>query len=74
MCQTNLIIMTSRNFNAPTLLEKIHQVTMDNNHNELFGTAKLADQLGLSRSSLHRRLKAETGLTTSQVIRKIRLN
>lgn len=61
---------------SPTrgLMEKIHEIVLKNLYNDHFGAHLLADELGLSRSSLHRKLKEASGYSASQIIRKIRLN
>jgi len=41
--------------------------------NEDFGIQEICQQLGISRTQLHRKLKALTGRSTSRVIRSIRL-
>jgi AraC-like DNA-binding protein/TolB-like protein len=55
------------------LLEKLSQITEARLSNEQFGVSELAEAAGMSRSNLHRRVKAATGLSISQFIRKIRL-
>ncbi len=40
---------------------------------ELFGVVKLADEVGLSRSQLHRKLKGLTGSSPNAIIREMRL-
>ncbi len=47
---------------------------MSNLADEQFGIYELCRDLGTSRSQLHRKIKALTGLSTSHFIRKIRLN
>ena len=41
---------------------------------EGFGVSELAGEINMSRSTLHRRIKSETGITVSQFIRIARLN
>ena len=66
--------MKTNNVQESTFFEKIHTIVLENLHKEQFGTAELADKLGLSRSSLHRKLKAESGYSASRIIRRIKLN
>ena len=47
---------------------------MSNLGDEHFGIYELCKEMGTSRSQLHRKIKALTGLSTSHFIRKIRLN
>lgn len=47
---------------------------MSNLGDEQFGIYELCRDVGTSRSQLHRKIKALTGLSTSHFIRKIRLN
>jgi len=42
--------------------------------NEQFGVSELASQMGMSRATLHRKVKATTGKTISQFINEVRLN
>jgi TolB-like protein/AraC-like DNA-binding protein/Tfp pilus assembly protein PilF len=42
--------------------------------NEHFGVSELADTMNMSRSSLLRKIKKQTGLSASQFIRKVRLD
>ncbi|QNL50943.1 helix-turn-helix domain-containing protein [Olivibacter sp. SDN3] len=54
----------------------IHQVTAvveKNLSNEQFGVAEVADALNMSRSNLLRKVKKQTNLSVSQLIRQIRL-
>ena len=41
--------------------------------NSDFGVGELADEIGMSRSQMHRRLKKHTGKSASQFIKEIRL-
>jgi non-specific serine/threonine protein kinase len=67
-------IMITFDPQSTSLLEKTHRIVLENIHNEQFGTKDLAEQLGMSRSSLHMKLKKESGYSTSRIIRRIRLN
>jgi signal transduction histidine kinase/ligand-binding sensor domain-containing protein/DNA-binding response OmpR family regulator len=54
-------------------LKKIRSVVERNLSREEFGIAELCKELGVSRTQLHRKLKALTNKSTSQVIRTIRM-
>ena len=54
-------------------LKKITAVVEENIANEQFGVAELADEAGMSRSNLLRKIKKLTGLSVSLFIRQIRL-
>ncbi|MBK8504629.1 MAG: helix-turn-helix domain-containing protein [Saprospiraceae bacterium] len=55
------------------LIEKIQKIVKENLHNPKFSTGFLCDELHISRSQLHRRIKQHSGLSTSLFIRKIKL-
>ena len=55
------------------LLQKLNDVLEDNLANELFGVKELAEELGMSRAQLHRKLRDLTRKSTSQYIREFRL-
>ncbi len=55
------------------LINKLNDVLEVNLENELFGVKELAEEIGLSRAQLHRKLHALTGKSTSQFIREFRL-
>ena len=62
------------NFNAPNeFLEKITDVIKNNLANEQFGVSELAEEIGMSRSNLLRKLKKYSDQSVSQFIRQIRL-
>lgn len=50
------------------------RVVEDNLQNPFFDIEIFSKQLGISRSSLHRKIKAETNLSPSEFIRDVRLN
>ncbi len=50
------------------LLQKITQVVLNNLDNEQFSVEELSEQIGMSRSQLHRRLKSLKGKSVSQFI------
>lgn len=55
------------------LLKKSLEIIEANMSNPLFGVDQMADAMGMSRASLHRKLKAITGFPPSEFIRNIRL-
>lgn len=59
--------------NSDRLMEKIMKVINDNLDNPDLRVEKLAEEVGLSRAQLHRRIKEMTGISTGEFIRNIRL-
>lgn len=55
------------------LLQRLHQIVLQNLTNEQFSVESLSREIGLSRSHLHRKLKLLKGQSISQFIREIRL-
>lgn len=55
------------------LLKKLVSIINTNLQNEQFGISELAQESGLSKSQLNRRLKSITGKSPSQFIREYRL-
>jgi len=55
------------------LLKKAIEVVENNLNNPLFGVEQMAKEIGMSRTNLHRKIKATTGFPTSELIRSIRL-
>lgn len=55
------------------LIRKVSRIIEQNLSNSEFSVENLADQVGMSRMQLHRRIIAITGLQTSTLIRDIRL-
>jgi len=55
------------------LMEKVHRIIEANIANPQLSVEMLADEIGISRVHLHRKLKGLTNLTTKDIIRKIRL-
>jgi len=53
--------------------KKIQFIIEENINDETFGIPQLCKTIGISRSQLHNKLKAATGLSTSIFIRSIRL-
>jgi AraC-like DNA-binding protein len=58
---------------AQVLLKKSMEIIEANMSNPQFGVDQMADLIGMSRASLHRKLKAITGFPPSEFIRNIRL-
>ncbi len=56
-----------------SFLHKIRTAVEKNIENEFFGVEELAVEIGMSRSQLHRKLSAITGITPNQFIRNYRL-
>jgi len=54
-------------------LKKLTEIVEANLGNEQFGVSELAREMGMSRSNLHRKVKAVENTSVSQLIRKIRL-
>lgn len=52
---------------------KLEQIIKDNLSNEKFGVGELSEEIGMSRSTLLRKLKSEQGLSAGQLIRQVRL-
>ena len=55
------------------LIERLQEEVDRNLQNEQFGVEELADNVGMSRSHLHRKLQEATGQSVSQFIREYRL-
>jgi AraC-like DNA-binding protein/tetratricopeptide (TPR) repeat protein len=56
-----------------SLLKKAIKIVEDNIGNSEFNVETLAKEIGMSRTNLHRRMKAITGFPPSELIRNIRL-
>jgi AraC-like DNA-binding protein len=56
-----------------TFIDKLTKVIENNISNENFSVEVLCDELGMSRSQLHRKIKAVTNQSTSEFIRNFRL-
>ena len=54
-------------------LLKITVIIQENISNEKFGVSELADEIGMSRSNLLRKIKKLNNLSVSQFIREVRL-
>jgi AraC-like DNA-binding protein/tetratricopeptide (TPR) repeat protein len=55
------------------LLKKAIEIVENNMSDTLFGVEQMADKIGMSRTSLNRKLKTITGFPPSELIRNIRL-
>ena len=55
------------------LFKKVIDVIEDNMRDTLFNVDKMAKELGMSRTNLHRKIKVLTGFPPSELIRNIRL-
>jgi AraC-like DNA-binding protein/Tfp pilus assembly protein PilF len=56
-----------------SFLKKVIQMIDENIDNPRFGVEELADKVNMSRTNLHRKIKAITNFPTSELIRTIRL-
>ena len=56
-----------------TFIQKVRDMILENIDDENFGITELCRAIGISRSQLHNKIKANTGLSTSIYIRFIRL-
>jgi signal transduction histidine kinase/DNA-binding response OmpR family regulator len=54
-------------------LTRLYEVLDEHLDDELFGVDQLTGAINMSRSSLHRKLKALTGMSTTEVVRNYRL-
>jgi signal transduction histidine kinase/DNA-binding response OmpR family regulator len=54
-------------------ITRLYELLDEHIDDEAFGVEQLVNHLNLSRSSLHRKLKTLTGLSTSEVVRNYRL-
>jgi signal transduction histidine kinase/CheY-like chemotaxis protein/AraC-like DNA-binding protein/streptogramin lyase len=54
-------------------ITRLYEVLDEHLDEELFGVDQLVGVMNMSRSSLHRKLKALTGMSTSEVVRNYRL-
>lgn len=64
--------MTTNN-TSNSFLAEAKSIVLDAISNEQFGVSELAVEMNMSRSSLLRKIKKQTGLSASQFIREIRL-
>ena len=56
-----------------TFIEKVEKIVVDNLQNQSFEITELASQVGISRSSLQRKIKKTVNMSPSEFIREIRL-
>lgn len=75
LVQPRSILLENNNIkeNKHPLLQKMERFIVVNLDNEQFGVEQLAEQVGMSRSHLHRKLKKVSGKSISQFIREYRL-
>lgn len=59
--------------NDEALMERVLKVINKNLGNQDFNVEMLAEEVGISRAQLHRKMKEITGITTSEYIRNIRM-
>lgn len=55
-------------------INKVKKTILDNLQDEKFNVGKLADEIGLGRSQILRKVKASTGKSVNQLIKEIRLS
>jgi len=60
--------------NYDAFIQKLTRIVLQNLDNEQFGVSELAQNAGISRSQLHRKVKSAKNQSVSQFIRCIRLN
>jgi non-specific serine/threonine protein kinase len=65
--------MSFRNSLNKKFTHLLNEIVNSNIQNERFGVSELAYELNMSRSNLHRKIKAATGDSVSQYLRKVRL-
>ncbi len=66
--------MQVSDFEENSFLKKITEIIENNISNEKFGVSELANEIGMSRSNLLRKIQKTTNLSVSQFIRQIRLH
>lgn len=66
--------MNSYSPSEQEFIEKLNAFIETNLGNEHFGVSELASELGMSRSNLHKKVKAIANITANQYIRQFRLN
>jgi TolB-like protein/AraC-like DNA-binding protein/Tfp pilus assembly protein PilF len=59
--------------NKPTFIQKLEEVVQANLQNDQFSVEALAEQMHMSRSNLHRKIKQSSGQSANQFIREYRL-
>jgi AraC-like DNA-binding protein/Tfp pilus assembly protein PilF len=70
-----LASITTKTFESSEqrLLKKAIDIVEQNISNPLFGVEQMADEMNMSRTNMHRKIKAITGFPPSELIRNIRL-
>ncbi|MEN8230702.1 MAG: helix-turn-helix domain-containing protein [Bacteroidota bacterium] len=56
-----------------SFIRKLNEIILENISNERFGVEELAEETGMGRTSLYRRVKIITGQNVREFIRKVRL-
>lgn len=72
-CQEERIKPLEMKSNDEMLMERVMKVVNDNLTNTEFNVGMMAEEVGLSRVQLHRKLKELTGVPTGEFIRNLRL-
>ena len=57
-----------------TFLQSLKEIVLSNLENEQFGAEDLSNEIGLSRSQVHRKLQKINGKSITQFIRETRLD
>jgi AraC-like DNA-binding protein/TolB-like protein len=65
--------MTTESPKENQFIKRLNEIIDANLHNEHFGVAELAAELGMSRTTLHRRIKSVINKSVSEFIRETRL-
>jgi TolB-like protein/AraC-like DNA-binding protein/Tfp pilus assembly protein PilF len=68
-----LSVFMSESSSFSDFIDQAKALVLDEISNEHFGVSELADVMNMSRSSLLRKIKKQTGLSASQFIRNVRL-
>lgn len=71
--QTGVVKQIELKGNDQQLMEKVMRIVNERLNDPDFNVEALADQVGLSRVQLHRRIKDITGITVGEFIRNLRL-
>ena len=65
--------MSEPSFNIENFVDQAKSIILENISNEQFGVSELAEAMNTSRSNLLRKIKQQTRLSASQLIRQVRL-
>ena len=65
--------MSANSQKEQEFLNRLTEITEANLTNDQFGVSELAGEMGISRSYIHRRIKAHTNKSVSYFIRRVRL-